>query len=208
MFTPEVREGHESWEAVTTATERLYLGATEPGSQDGTLEVDPASDWTVSFTTGNLTEATAVDALLTTGQAEWKGNAKIYETGKFDRRYLATWVTPAGARRIRGTARLRVTASGAGTAATLVAYLFDLAPDGTANIITHEPCTFTLHSPDQATTVTWDLQAAAYDVAAGHRVMLVINSKDQLYSDTNPAYSTVEISSLAGEEARLDLPLG
>jgi pimeloyl-ACP methyl ester carboxylesterase len=208
MFTPEVREGHDSWGAVTSGTERLYLGATEPGSQDGTLGASPVSGWTVSFTTGNLTEATAVDALLTTGQAEWNGNPKVYTTGKFDRRFLATWISPAGARRIRGIARLHAAANGVGTAATLVAYLFDLAPDGTAHIITHEPCTFTLVGPGHATTATWDLQAAFYDMPADHRVMLVINSKDQLYSDDNAPYSIVQISSIAGEEAYLELPLG
>lgn len=98
--------------------------------------------------------------------------------------------------------------TGVGTSTTLVAYLFDLAPDGTATIITHEPYTLTADNPGKAATVTWALQAAAYDIAANHKVMLVINSKDQLYSDTNPAYSTLKISSTAGNESYLDLPLG
>ncbi|MFI6847809.1 CocE/NonD family hydrolase [Kitasatospora sp. NPDC050467] len=208
MFTPAVREGKRSWDEVTTDTEKLYLGATPSGSQDGALGTRPASGWTVSFTTGNLTEATAVDAVMTTGQAEWKGNPKIYTTGKFDRRYLATWVSPAGARRVRGIPRVHLTVTGVGTSTTLVAYLFDLAPDGTATIITHEPYTLTADNPGKAATVTWALQAAAYDIAANHKVMLVINSKDQLYSDTNPAYSTLKISSTAGNESYLDLPLG
>ncbi|MFC9327342.1 alpha/beta fold hydrolase [Kitasatospora sp. NPDC057015] len=208
MFTPTVREGRASWDEVTTSTETLFLGATPAGGQDGPLGSDPAPGWQVSFTTGNLTEATAVDALLTTGQEEWKGNPKSYATGKFDRRHLATWISPAGARRVRGVPHLRVTVTGIEASSTLVAYLFDLAPDGTARIITHEPFTLAAGEPGKATTVTWPLQAAAYDVAADHRVMLVINSKDQLYSDANPTYSTLRLSSPAGAEARLELPLG
>ncbi|WP_431676336.1 CocE/NonD family hydrolase [Kitasatospora sp. KL5] len=208
MFTPAVREGAQSWDEVTTGTEKLYLGATPSGSQDGTLGANPAADWTVSFTTGNLTEATAVDALLTTGQEEWKGNPKAYTTGKFDRRYLATWVSPAGARRVRGIPRVQLTVTGTEETTTLVAYLFDLAPDGTARIITHEPYTLTADGPGKAVTATWALQAAAYDIPAGHKVMLVVNSKDQLYSDANPAYSTLQIGSAVGAESYLDLPLG
>ncbi|MFF5442127.1 CocE/NonD family hydrolase C-terminal non-catalytic domain-containing protein [Streptomyces achromogenes] len=208
MFAPAVREARAGWEEVTTGTEKLYLGATPSGSQDGTLGTDPAAGWKVSFTTGNLTEATAVDGLMTTGQEEWKGNPKVYVTGKFDRRYLATWVSSAGARRVRGVPRVHLTVTGVADRSTLVAYLFDLAPDGTARIITHEPYTLTTDAPGQAATVAWDLQAAAYDIGPDHRVMLVVGAKDQLYSDANPAYSTLQITSTAGSEAHLDLPLG
>ncbi|CAL9327081.1 hypothetical protein [Streptomyces sp. SudanB182_2057] len=51
--------------------------------------------------------------------------------------------------------------------------------------------------------MSWDLQAA-YDIAADHRVMLVVYARDRLYSDDNPSYSALRI----GSEARLDLPLG
>jgi predicted acyl esterase len=146
-----------------------------------------------------------VDALMATGQAEWNGDPKAYVTGKFDRRFLATWISPPGARRIP---RLRLTATSVDRAATLVAYLFDLARDGTARIITHEPYTLTTPETGQGTTVTWQLQASAYDVAEDHRVMLVVKSKDHLYSDANSPYSTLQISSVGGSEACLELPLG
>lgn len=60
----------------------------------------------------------------------------------------------------------------------------------------------------EPTTVSWNLQAAAYDVAADHRTMLAVNAKDALYSDANPALATLRVGSTAGTEARLDLPLG
>jgi hypothetical protein len=55
-------------------------------------------------------------------------------------------------------------------------------------------------------TVTWRLQAAAYDVLAENRLMLVVNSRDQLYSDDNPSFSTLQISSAAGDESCLEPP--
>ncbi|MFG2824887.1 alpha/beta fold hydrolase [Kitasatospora sp. NPDC048365] len=207
MFAPTVREDSASWAEVTERTEQLYLGAAA-GGQDGVLGTAPAAGWQVSFTTGQLTEAKAVDELLTTGQQEWKGNPKSYATGKFDRRYLATWVSPAGARKVRGVPRVRLTVTPAAESATLVAYLFDLAPDGSARIITHEPYTLTGAEAGKPTTVEWDLQGAAYDVAADHRVMLVVNAKDKLYSDANPPLAALDLDSPAGRESRLDLPLG
>ncbi|MFF2775613.1 alpha/beta fold hydrolase [Streptomyces sp. NPDC058052] len=208
MFEPTVRESRPSWADVTTETERLYLGGASGGGQDGSLGASPAAGWKASFTTGELTEATAVDELLTTGQQEWKGNPKTYVTGKFDRGYLATWISPAGARRVRGVPRVHVAVTPAGVNATLVAYLFDVAPDGTARIITHEPYTLTGAEAGKAVEVHWDLQAAVYDVAADHKLMLVINAKDKLYSDDNPAFATLHLGSTAGAEAYLDLPLG
>ncbi|MEV7277224.1 CocE/NonD family hydrolase [Streptomyces sp. NPDC093111] len=207
MFEPTVRESHNDWAELTTSTETLYLGAATAG-QDGALGTAPSDGWQVSFTTGELTEAKAVDELLKTGQQEWKGNPKTYVTGKFDRTYLATWTSPAGARRVRGIPRVRLAVTPAGNSATLVAYLFDLAPDGTARIITHEPYTLVSDEPGRSATVSWDLQAASYDVAADHRIMLVVNAKDALYSDANPALATLRVGSTAGVEARLDLPLG
>ncbi|MFD0410120.1 CocE/NonD family hydrolase [Kitasatospora sp. NPDC127116] len=207
MFEPTVRESRASWADVTTSTERLYLGGAK-GGQDGTLGTAPAAGWKASFTTGELTEATAVDDLLTTGRQEWKGNPKTYATGKFDRRYLATWTSPAGARRVRGIPRVQLTVTPAGKSATVVAYLFDLAPDGTARIITHEPLTLTEATAGQAVQVSWNLQAAAYDIAADHKLMLVINAKDKLYSDANAPLATLTVGSTTGTEAHLDLPLG
>ncbi|MFD7912774.1 hypothetical protein ACFV30_18970 [Streptomyces sp. NPDC059752] len=49
--------------------------------------------------------------------------------------------------------------------------------------------------------MSWDLQASADDLAADHRVMLVINAKDKLYSDANPPLATLHLGSAAGAEA-------
>ncbi|MEU6294156.1 alpha/beta fold hydrolase [Streptomyces erythrochromogenes] len=208
---PAVREPRDSWSDVTTSTETWYLTTTGAGRQDGGLGTAPESGWKSEFTAGELTEATAVDAVITTGQAEWKGKPKAYTTGTFDRRRLAVWSSgplQAG-RRIRGIPELRLTVRSSATATTLVAYLFDVAPDDTARIITHEPLTVSELSPGEDRTVAWRLQAAGYDLAANHRLMLVVNGRDQLYSDAgNGARSTTTITSAEDTAARLVLPLG
>ncbi|MEU1230372.1 CocE/NonD family hydrolase [Streptomyces sp. NPDC005828] len=218
---PAVREPRSSWAEVTTSTERWYLTAAGSDSRDGGLATTgPDTGWKREFTAGQVTEATAVDAIITTGQAEWTGNPKTYPTDKFDRRNLAVWTSAsvrAGAdgtgRRIRGVPELTLTVRSTAGSATLVAYLFDVGSDDTARIITHEPLTLTDLTPGQDRTATWKLQAAGYDLAADHRLMLVVTSKDALYSDAlsdagADTITTTVITSVDDRAAHLTLPLG
>ncbi|AQT75917.1 MULTISPECIES: CocE/NonD family hydrolase [unclassified Streptomyces] len=208
---PAVREAATSWAEVTTSTESWYLTASSTDRRDGGLGSAPETGWKREFTAGQITAATAVDAIITTGQAEWKGNPKPYPTGTFDRRHLAVWTSgplQAG-RRIRGVPRLTLTVRSSATAATLVAYLFDVAPDDTARIITHEPFTLRELSPGEDRRATWELQAAGYDLAPNHRLMLVVNSRDQLYSDAGDgAAAGITFTAAEDTSARLVLPLG
>ncbi|WP_329460764.1 alpha/beta fold hydrolase [Streptomyces sp. NBC_01497] len=211
---PGIREPRSSWADVTTSTERWYLTGSAPKSSDGVLGADPATGWNRKFAPGQLTDATAVDAVITIGQAEWNGSPKTYSPDKFDRQYLGVWTsTPlTAARRIRGVPQLSLTVRSTADAATLVAYLFDVSPDNTARIITHEPLTLTDLTRGQDKSATWDLQAAGYDVPQEHRLMLVVGTRDQLYSDADTDgdtdNSTTTISSPAKSAAHLTLPLG
>lgn len=212
MFRPEVRETADSWGELTTGSRTFYLGGSTTG--DGTLVDTENVGWSKAFTAGETTEAKAVDAIITTGQAEWKGNPKLYVTGKFDRQYVAVWTSAAlsgdaaAALRVRGIPRVRLTVRSTAPSTTLVAYLFDVDTDDSARIITHEPYTLTDLTPGQDRSVEWPLQAASYDVGAGHRLMLVVGSEDALYSNANVDGSTTTISSILGDASRLDVPLG
>jgi len=90
-----------------------------------------------------------------------------------------------------------------------VAYLFDVDDKHSARIITHEPITQKV-TPGQDVTLEWELQAAAYDVPANHRLMLVIDSTDPLYRKAGEEgkQSTISISSPKHAPACLALPLG
>jgi predicted acyl esterase len=154
-----------------------------------------------------------MDAIVATGTAEWNGNPKIYQTKDFNRQNLAVWATQPltadsqTARRIRGVPTLNLTVRSTAASTTLVAYLFDVINDGTAQLITHEPYTLSELTPDKDVTVSWTLQAAGYDLPADHQLALVINSKDPLYSDASVTGSTTTISSIDGNLSYLDLPL-
>ncbi|MFJ6381657.1 CocE/NonD family hydrolase [Kitasatospora sp. NPDC092039] len=207
ITVPAHREPYGSWSEVTTGGEAWHL------TGEGTLTDKPTAGWSQDFVAGNPTEANAGE-LLKTGEKEWFGNPKRYVPEQFEPSRLLSWSTEEltaqggdAARRIRGAAEVRLTVRSTEEAATLVAYLFDIDPDGTARIITHEPYTATGLSPDTDTTVSWKLQAASYDVRTGHRLALVVNSRDDLYSYAAEK-GTVTIGSVGGNESRLELPLG
>ncbi|MCZ0982705.1 hypothetical protein O1L60_37685 [Streptomyces diastatochromogenes] len=158
-----------------------------------------------------------MDALMKTGQAERAGNPKTYDTRKIDRRHALVWTTapltaPEGGdtadRRVRGVPRLRLTVRSTAASASLVAHLFDVAEDDTARIITHEPLNVYGLTPEEDRTVTWRLQAAAYDIPAGHRLMLVVDSKDPLYGDASVTWTQTVVTSPEGAPSFLELPLG
>ncbi|MFI0231705.1 alpha/beta fold hydrolase [Streptomyces sp. NPDC017086] len=220
IVTPADRESRASWQDVTVSTERWYLTGTGPDDRDGGLGASPESGWERAFTVGQVTEPTAADAVITTGQAEWNGNPRTYAPDKFDRQYLAVFTSDpitadsrgGAARRIRGVPELTLTVRGTDASATLVAYLFDVGPDGTARIITHEPLTLTGLTPGQERAATWKLQAAGYDLADGHRLTLAVTSGDALYSDAatdaGTDGGTTTLGSSDDGAACLVLPLG
>ncbi|WP_406110313.1 CocE/NonD family hydrolase C-terminal non-catalytic domain-containing protein [Kitasatospora purpeofusca] len=210
ITAPARREPLDSWADATISTEAWYLGGSG-GTADGTLTDKPSTGWSRDFTAGQETAATAMDEIMATGQKEWFGNPKEYRPADFEQERLLLWSTEAlaGGRRIRGSAGIRLAVRvEAGDAATLVAYLFDLAPDGSARIITHEPFTATGLSAGTERTLDWKLQPAAYDLPDGHRLALVVNSRDKLYAFTGAVDSTTTITSPARGEAVLELPLG
>ncbi|WP_282694560.1 CocE/NonD family hydrolase [Streptomyces sp. CC208A] len=220
IVEPAVRESRPTWRDVTLRHEVLGLTGDGAGGSDGRLvpagEAEETTGWRRTFLAGVDTEATAMGELLRTGQAEWRGEPKIYDIRKIDRRHALVWATgplvPADGgtvgRRVRGVPRLRLTVRSTATAAGLIAHLFDVAEDETARIITHEPLNVHGLTADQDTTVTWRLQAAAYDIPAGHRLMLVVDSKDPLYGDASVTWTQTGIGSPPGAESFLELPLG
>ncbi|MGW4382444.1 CocE/NonD family hydrolase C-terminal non-catalytic domain-containing protein [Kitasatospora sp. NPDC004531] len=209
IVAPARREFHGSWDDVTVGSETWYLTGTG-ATADGALTDKQTTGWSREFVVGDTPSATA-GVLLKTGQQEWYGNPRRYELPAFEREQLLVWstdpLTAQGdepARRIRGAATLRLTVRSSASSATLVAYLFDVAPDGAARLVTHEPYTATELEPGTDTAVDWQLQAAAYDLPAGHRLALVVNSRDPLYSTVALTGGTTTVSA----PASLELPLG
>ncbi|MGW9213143.1 CocE/NonD family hydrolase [Embleya sp. NPDC055664] len=201
-------EGQPTWGAVTGRTERLYLSAPQNGG-DGILSDKPGAGGEVTFAAGTDTPATVADKIIGTGNAELAGNPKIYPTAEIKRAHAGVWATaplPVPAK-LRGVPRLHLTYTVDAAESTLIAYLFDVDAEDNAHIITHAPFTELRGESGRPVSVDIALQATGYDVRAGHRVMLVIDTIDPFYGDATVADSTISLALSDEDPSHLELPL-
>ncbi|MFF8263368.1 CocE/NonD family hydrolase [Streptomyces virginiae] len=197
-------EPRPTWPSVTEQLQRLYL------ADGGELAPDAEAGWTATVLCGMDTPATVADKVVESGYAEMAGRPKVYLTEDIDRTVAAVWTADPAAEtvRLRGTPRLRVTYRAANPGSTFVAYLLDTAPDGTAHLVTHAPYSDLESPPDSLISADIELQATAYDVRRGHRLMLVIDARDPFYADANLPRATLAFTSPEATPSYLDLPLG
>ncbi|GGY29329.1 MULTISPECIES: CocE/NonD family hydrolase [Streptomyces] len=203
-------ESRPTWDAATGTPERFYLTGPAEGGKDGGLLDKPTNGWHTTFSTGTDTPATVADQILVTGYAELAGLPKAYRTGKIDRNAAGVWTTaPLPSRQLlRGVPRLRLTVAPSAADSTFVAYLFDVNALGIARIVTHAPYTLLGAVPDEPATVDIAIQVTGYDVKAGHRLMLVLDSVDPFYGPAAETPGTITVTSPDEDPSYLEIPLG
>ncbi|WP_374774545.1 CocE/NonD family hydrolase [Streptomyces sp. NBC_01310] len=197
-------EPRPTWPSLTEQVHRLHL------ADDGELGEEPQAGWTATVLCGMDTPATVADKIVESGYAEIAGRPKVYPTQDIDRTVAAVWTADPAAEtvRLRGTPRLRVTYRAGNPGSTFVAYLFDVGPDDAAHLVTHAPYSDLDSPPDSLISADIELQATAYDVPRGHRLMLVIDARDPFYGDANLPRATLAFTSPEATPSYLDLPLG
>ncbi|MFJ4777134.1 CocE/NonD family hydrolase [Streptomyces sp. NPDC088762] len=110
-------------------------------------------------------------------------------------------------RRVRGTARLHTTVTPTKADGTFVAYLYDVGPLGIGKLVSNAPYTFHGRTPGQAFGVDLELFSTAYDVPAGHRLALVVDTVDPLYIEHNPTGAQLTFSSPRTDPSYVSVPL-
>ncbi|WP_369212206.1 CocE/NonD family hydrolase [Streptomyces flavofungini] len=125
------------------------------------------------------------------------------------RRYTGVWQSEryTTAQRVRGTARLHTTLSSTKESGTLVAYLYDVGPLGLGKLVSNAPYTFHGKTPGRPFGVDLELFSTAYDVPAGHRLALVVDTVDPLYIEHNPSGAQLTFSSPAADPSYVSVPL-
>jgi predicted acyl esterase len=108
---------------------------------------------------------------------------------------------------VRGATRLHATVTPTTADGTFVAYLYDVGPLGVGKLVTHAPYTFHARTPGQPFAVDLDLYATAYDVPAGHKLALVVDTVDPLYVEHNPLGAELTFSSPADDPSYVSVPL-
>jgi predicted acyl esterase len=110
--------------------------------------------------------------------------------------------------RLRGRARCRLTVTPSAPQGTIVAYLLDVDagdPDR-ARLIHQVPYTWRDVTPGRPLTLDVAFPDMAYDLAAGHRLGLVITTHDVLYRSENGRRAPVVLGSAPRWPATLEVP--
>lgn len=176
-------ESYADWADVTGSTTRYPL--------------TPAS-----FRAYGDTVAGAGVVLLTNGLEALTGIPPLAWLPAVDRSRAAVWQTGFLSRgaAVRGITRVHLTVTPSAPTGTVVAYLYDVDLLGTGRLVTHAPYTW-LSGGQQVIDLA--LPATAWNVPAGHRLALVLDTEDPLYLDANPYGSAISV----GGASWVDVPL-
>jgi predicted acyl esterase len=195
-----------SWPSSTVATKTFYLGPRAFNlSGQGTLN---NSANLVSFTDAILS---GLDTLATSGQVPVLSqllepvvpitvftpaisviNGIVYQSSA-----LSSGI------KLRGIPKLNIWITPSLAQAELVVYLYDVDSTGTGTLITHGPVSLHSATPGKTIQLAMELTATAWDVPAGHRLAIAIDTYDPLYSVPTLNLYTVKFPLSSGKQSVL-----
>jgi dienelactone hydrolase len=200
VLTPQassVRESYPSWSAISSHRQDYALGGdgTLGGTANGSTTIRSGKD--IPASSGIILASNALDGF--TGIAPQVAMASI------DRHDGGVWQSAPLSRpqSIRGIPQVKLTFTPSAKNGTLVAYLYDVNAAGTGKLMTYAPYSYAYVHPGASRTIDLSLSATADDLPAGHRIGLVIATKDSRFIDIDQSGSTVTFTA----PSTLELPL-
>ncbi|MFC3574339.1 CocE/NonD family hydrolase [Streptomyces yaanensis] len=184
-------EGYPDWKSVGATRKKIALA----GTTTIHANVDSGADGGVIFLSSILDQVAQIPPMAS--------------IPLLPRRWAAVWQSEkySTAQHIRGTAKLHTTLSPTKESGTLVAYLYDVGPLGLGKLVSNAPYTWHGQTPGQPIGVDLELFSTAYDVPAGHRLALVVDTVDPLYIEHNPSGAQLTFSSPADDPSYVSVPL-
>ncbi|MER7753821.1 CocE/NonD family hydrolase [Kitasatospora sp. NPDC097643] len=199
-------ESHPDWSSVSSRTAHLALGADSLG------ETGPAAgpgDWRTTVL-GDLPSGASGGIALLSGLVDQTTHQSPTVVVPLLARSAAvvrqSAPYPQGLA-LRGAARLHTTVTATSPQGTVVAYLYDVNALGLGRLISHAPQSWSGQPAGQPFPLDVTLFATAYDLPAGHRLALVLGTRDPLYGGLTPSGSTVTFGSTAADPSDLALPV-
>ncbi|MGW4563108.1 CocE/NonD family hydrolase [Streptomyces sp. NPDC004561] len=185
-------EGYPDWKSVGATRRKIALA----GSTTIHAGVDSGADGGIVFLSSLLDQVAQLPPMAA--------------IPLLPRRWAAVWQSEryASAQRVRGTATLHTRLTPTAESGTLVAYLYDVGPFGLGRLVTNAPYTWHGRTPGEPFDVDLDLFSTAYDVPAGHRLALVVDTVDPLYIEHNPSGAQLTFSSPSDDPSYVSVPLG
>ncbi|WP_406195252.1 CocE/NonD family hydrolase [Streptomyces sp. NBC_01017] len=184
-------EGYPDWKSVGATNKKIALG----GSTTIRTNVNSGADGGVVFLSSILDQVAQLPPMASIPLLPrlWAG---VWQSEKY-----------ATAQHVRGTAKLHTTVTPTKESGTLVAYLYDVGPLGLGKLVSNAPYTFHGRTPGKPFGVDLELYSTAYDVPAGHRLALVVDTVDPLYIEHNPSGARLTFSSPANDPSYVSIPL-
>jgi predicted acyl esterase len=206
-------EPHFGWAAMTGRTRALTLGPEgtlvdgAANSPDGSPAGPGKAAQRISTGLGSLADS-GVPALQQNLEAAL-GAQQPVPMAALRRPLAAVWTSAPSPRsqHVRGTGRVRFQVTPSAQDGTLVAYLYDVDRQGLGRLITHAPYSFRNRTPGTTFTADFPLLPTAYDLPAGHRIALVVDSADSHYVSDNPPLAGMTLSSTPSSPSWVSVPL-
>ncbi|MEU7292682.1 alpha/beta fold hydrolase [Streptomyces exfoliatus] len=184
-------EGYPDWKSVHANQRKFDLD----GTQRIWANVDSGANGGITLLTNALDQFLRTPPLVSVPLLP-RAFAGVWQSERYDT-----------AQRVRGTVKVHTTVTPAEKSGTLVAYLYDVGPLGVGKLISNAPYTFHDRTPGAPFPVDLELFSTAYDVPAGHRLALVVDTVDPLYIEHNPTGAQLTFSSPAADPSYVSVPL-
>ncbi len=201
-------ENYQNWRAVSSRTERLRLGRPDSGGV-GTLGAAGGEGWWRRVAGGTDSGADGGIAELSGTLDQVIGLPPTVVVPLLPRSSAALWQSAPYAKglQLRGTARLHTAVTASTPKGSAFAYLYDVNALGIGKLISHAPQSWSGRQAGHPFSLDVTLYPTAYDLPAGHRLALVLDTADPLYGGSTPRGSSVAFGSLADGPAELTLPV-
>lgn len=203
------RDTFADWPSAEVEQKTFYLGPRGWFSNGDLRRTPNSSSASNTFNAGLLSGATAgVPVISATFEAHLQAPitafvpginralALVYESERFEQ-----------SQRIRGIPQLELWLRPSNERFQTIAYLYDLDNWGFGTLITHGPVTVLDAVPGQDRQVQIELIATAYDLPAGHRLALAIDTADPQYSAPTLSFYQLTVPYSSARQSRLLLPV-
>lgn len=205
--------GFANWNAVQSQGTAFYLG--DPGfnlftnpTTTGRLGNAASSPWNHAIVGGYATLANSGLALVNGILTAWQAPPSV-SLPLLSRTHAAVWTGDrlARATTVSGMPTLRVTVTPDRPRLSLYAYLYSVDAWGVGQLMTWKPYTFLDATPGTPTTIDLRFEATQWDVPAGNRIALVIDTVDLRYAGVTDLNSRVVFGSSAASPSMLHVPM-
>ena len=204
---------YPDWESVTGGEQTFYLGKPDTSwarwQNSGAMGDEPDTGWDYGIRAGIGTTAESGTVLLSGALQQFFDVPTGVLLPTVDRYRAGVWTSPAypeGAR-VSGTPEATFTFTPTASEQSVFVYLYSIDRHGRGALVSHAPHTLRDATPGEPVTVTTELWPVVWDVPAGNRLAVVVDTRDLRYGSEGTIGNRVTISSTEDAPARVTIPL-